>query len=68
MVLDDNIFKFDPYATETKGEYYLTDVIAEYAKEYPIAVVEQDLWIPVGYPEDIIKAEAIIDSLGGEIK
>lgn len=68
MVLDDNIFKFDPFAKETKGEYYLTDVIAEYAKEYPIAVVEQDLWIPVGYPEDIIKAEAIIDSLGGEIK
>ncbi len=57
MVLDDNIFKFDPYAKETKGEYYLTDVIAEYAKEYPIAVVEQSLWIPIGYPEDIEKAE-----------
>jgi bifunctional UDP-N-acetylglucosamine pyrophosphorylase/glucosamine-1-phosphate N-acetyltransferase len=68
MVLDDNIFKFDPFATETKGEYYLTDVLSEYAKDYPIAVVEQDLWIPVGYPEDIAKAEAVIDSLGGEIQ
>lgn len=62
MVLDDNIFKFDPYAKETKGEYYLTDVIAEYAKEYPIAVVEQNLWIPIGYPEDIEKAEKILGS------
>ncbi|MCD5380985.1 MAG: nucleotidyltransferase family protein [Candidatus Pacebacteria bacterium] len=62
MVLDDNIFKFDPYAKETKGEYYLTDVIAEYAKEYPIAVVEQNLWIPIGYPEDIEKAEKILSS------
>jgi NDP-sugar pyrophosphorylase family protein len=60
MVLDDHIFKYDPYAVETKGEYYLTDVIQEYAKEYPIAVVEQSLWIPIGYPEDIAKAEAIL--------
>lgn len=62
MVLDDNIFKYDPYAKETKGEYYLTDVIQEYAKEYPIAVVEQSLWIPIGYPEDIAKAEEILAS------
>ena len=62
MVLDDNIFKYDPYAKETKGEYYLTDVIEEYAKEYPIAVVEQTLWIPIGYPEDIAKAEQILTS------
>ncbi len=60
MVLDDNIFKYDPYAKETKGEYYLTDVIQEYAKDYPIAVVEQSLWIPIGYPEDIAKAEEIL--------
>lgn len=63
MVLDDNIFKFNPYAKETKGEYYLTDVIQEYAKEYPIAVVEQSLWIPIGYPEDIEKAERILASI-----
>lgn len=60
MVLDDHIFKYNPYAVETKGEYYLTDVIQEYAKEYPIAVVEQTLWIPIGYPEDIAKAEEIL--------
>jgi bifunctional UDP-N-acetylglucosamine pyrophosphorylase/glucosamine-1-phosphate N-acetyltransferase len=62
MVLDDNIFTFDPFAKETKGEYYLTDVIQEYAKEYPIAVVEQNLWIPVGYPEDIQKAEKFLSA------
>ncbi len=60
MVLDDNIFKYDPYAIETKGEYYLTDVLREYAKDYPIAVVEQSLWIPIGYPEDITRAETIL--------
>jgi NDP-sugar pyrophosphorylase family protein len=60
MVLDEHIFKYDPYAVETKGEYYLTDVLRQYARDYPIAVVEQDLWIPIGYPEDIGKAERIL--------
>jgi UDP-N-acetylglucosamine diphosphorylase / glucose-1-phosphate thymidylyltransferase / UDP-N-acetylgalactosamine diphosphorylase / glucosamine-1-phosphate N-acetyltransferase / galactosamine-1-phosphate N-acetyltransferase len=64
MVLDDNIFKYDPYVKETKGEYYLTDVLREYARDYPIAVVEQGLWISIGYPEDIEKAERILAALG----
>ena len=59
MVLDTHIFEFEP-TIETNGEYYLTDVIAEYSKKYPVAVVEEDLWIPIGYPEDIQKAEAIL--------
>ena len=69
MVLDEHIFDFE-LKTETNGEFYLTDVIAEYARQYPIAVVEQSLWIPIGYPEDIRKAEAILrtqlDSISGE--
>jgi len=56
MVLDDHIFEFEPQ-TPVKGEYYLTEVIERYAKKYPIAVVEEHLWIPIGYPEDIQKAE-----------
>lgn len=59
MVLDTHIFEFPP-TVETNGEYYLTDVIAEYARHYPVAVVEEDLWIPIGYPEDIEKAEAVL--------
>lgn len=62
MVLDEHIFNFD-LKIEKNGEFYLTDVIAEYAKEYPIAVVEQSLWIPIGYPEDIEKAEKILGTL-----
>jgi len=29
-----------------------------FAKEHPVAVITQDFWIPVGYPEDISPAEA----------
>lgn len=61
MVLDTHIFEFD-IKVERNGEYYLTDVIAEYVEKYPMAVVEQELWIPVGYPEDITRAETILES------
>lgn len=66
MVLDEHIFEYE-LTVERKGEFYLTDVIEEYAKEYPIAVVEQNLWIPIGYPEDIENAEALIKDLGGTL-
>ena len=62
MVLDENIFDFE-LKTEKNGEYYLTDVIQEYAKQYPIAVVEQNLWIPIGYPEDVVAAEKKLNEL-----
>lgn len=61
FVLDQHIFSYD-LTVETKGEFYHTDVIKEYAKDYPIAVVEQSLWIPIGYPEDIAKAERILQA------
>ena len=59
MVLDTHIFEFE-VTKETNGEYYLTDVIAEYAQKYPMAVVEERLWIPIAYPEDIETAEKIL--------
>lgn len=59
MVLDDHIFEFEPQ-TPVNDEYYLSEVIERYAKKYPIAVVEQQIWIPIGYPEDITKAETLL--------
>lgn len=66
MVLDEHIFDFE-LTVERNGEYYLTDVLAEYAKKYPIAVVEQELWIPIGYPDDIQHAEKILRARGGRV-
>ena len=59
MVLDDHIFEFEPQSP-VKGEYYLTEVIERYAQKYPIAVVEERIWIPIGYPEDITRAETLL--------
>jgi NDP-sugar pyrophosphorylase family protein len=62
FVLDEDVFEFAP-EVETNGELYHTDMIQRYAKSYPIAVVEQTTWIPIGYPEDIDAAEQRLQKL-----
>lgn len=61
LVLDDNIFNFEPSAP-INGEYFLPEILERYTKEFPIAVVEQQLWIPVGYPEDVERAEKLLSA------
>lgn len=56
MVLDTRIFQYETVRHEN-GEYYMTYPLGLFAKEHPIMVVEQDFWVPVGYPEDIKIAE-----------
>jgi NDP-sugar pyrophosphorylase family protein len=57
MVLDKRLFEY-PVARHANGEYYMTYPLNFMAKDHPIAVVEQDFWVPVGSPQDIPKAEA----------
>ena len=57
MVLDKQIFDYPPEAP-INDEYFMPEIIMRYKEENPIAVVEEDLWLAVGYPEDIDSAEA----------
>ena len=63
LVLDEHIFKFPP-AAPINGEYFMPEILERYAREYPVAVVEQTLWIPIGYPEDIERAEQLLTVRG----
>lgn len=56
MVLDKKIFDFPPEAP-INDEYFMPEIIMRYKAEYPIAVVEEELWLAIGYPEDIENAE-----------
>jgi len=62
MVLDENIFKFTP-ESPINNEYFMPEIIMRYKEDYPIAVVEEDLWLAIGYPEDVERAEKRISSL-----
>lgn len=58
-VLTPAIFDFEPPLSKV-GEYYLTDSISDYAQKYSVEVLEQELWLPIGFPEDIEKAERVL--------
>jgi bifunctional UDP-N-acetylglucosamine pyrophosphorylase/glucosamine-1-phosphate N-acetyltransferase len=59
FVLTPAIFKYD-VPLSASGELYATDILTEYAKEFPVQILKQDLWIPIGYPEHIAVAEGIL--------
>lgn len=58
FVLDKKIFSYTVKKNEEHDELFLTDMITALATEHSVQIVPQDLWIPVGNPEDIKKAEA----------
>ena len=60
LVLEPSIFAHKAEVSEEHGELLVTDMITKYAKEHFMQIVMQDLWIPVGKPEDIKKAESIL--------
>lgn len=56
MVLDPGLFEYEALR-HISGEYFMVDPLALYAKDHPMTVVRQPLWIPVGTPGDIAAAE-----------
>ena len=58
-VLDSKIFNY-PAKQHPNGEYYITDSLAQMARDYELIAVQADFWLPIGYPEDIKKAEAVL--------
>jgi UDP-N-acetylglucosamine diphosphorylase / glucose-1-phosphate thymidylyltransferase / UDP-N-acetylgalactosamine diphosphorylase / glucosamine-1-phosphate N-acetyltransferase / galactosamine-1-phosphate N-acetyltransferase len=58
-VLTPQIFNYAP-APHLNGEIYLSTAMSKMAKEHPIKVVKAKMWIPIGTPDDILKAEAAL--------
>ena len=58
-VLDSRIFKY-PLVQHPNGEYYITYPLAQLAKEHEMMAVKASFWLPIGYPEDIKKAEKVL--------
>jgi len=58
-VLNSKIFNY-PAKQHPNGEYYITDSLAQMVRDYEMIAVRADFWLPIGYPEDIQKAEEIL--------
>jgi len=42
-------------------EFGLPQMLAKMAKEYPVKILRSTRWFPIGFPEDLTKAEEVID-------
>lgn len=60
FVLQPSIFDYIVSVSEEHGELLVTDMITAYASDYSVKIVEQDLWLPIGYPEHIEAAEKVL--------
>ena len=59
MVLDERIFDYE-VTPAPNGELYLPVALDQLAHEFPVRVVEQKAWTPLGYPVDIERYEKSI--------
>ncbi|MDO8676901.1 MAG: nucleotidyltransferase family protein [Candidatus Azambacteria bacterium] len=60
LLLDSKVFEYEA-DRHPSGEYYLTSAISKMLKNgYKIFAVKSTMWLPIGYPEDIKKAEEIM--------
>jgi len=63
LLLDKNIFKY-PARKHPNGEHYLTDSIEQMIEDgHKFSAVKSELWLPIGYPEDLKRAEEILRKL-----
>jgi len=60
LVLDKNVFNY-PACQHPNGECYLTDSVAQMIKAgHRFQAIRSNFWLPIGYPEDLAKAEKIL--------
>jgi len=59
FVLNRKIFNYRMEAIDKK-EFGLPQTIVKMAKDLPIKIVKASLWVPIGYPKDLIKAKEIL--------
>lgn len=59
LFLDKKILQFEP-KVNANGEQYLTHALCDLAKIEKVQVVKTADWLPIGYPEDLKKAEKFL--------
>jgi bifunctional UDP-N-acetylglucosamine pyrophosphorylase/glucosamine-1-phosphate N-acetyltransferase len=58
-VLTKEILSYSP-VRHPNGEYYLSSVISEFAKNHDIEIIHTSFWLPVGTPEDLELAREVV--------
>jgi bifunctional UDP-N-acetylglucosamine pyrophosphorylase/glucosamine-1-phosphate N-acetyltransferase len=56
-VLDKNFFKYDLVPIKGGKEYGLPQTVVKMAQDFPVKIVKTNYWLPIGYPDDLKRAE-----------
>ncbi len=59
FLLDQRVFDYDAPA-HPNGEHYLTDMVMGLARDHAVYGVPASRWLPIGTPDDLIKAEKLL--------
>ena len=59
-LLTKEIFNYEPVKLANSNEYGLPQTMLLMLEEYPVAVVKADFWVNISAPEDLIKAEQLL--------
>ena len=64
LLLDSKIFEYEA-EPHPNGEYYLTNALSKMLRDgHKVFAVKSTMWLPIGCPEDIRKAEEVMRGLG----
>lgn len=58
--MNKNFFDYD-LVPISETEFGLPQTMMKMAKDFPVKIVKTTEWFPLGFPEDLIKAEEVID-------
>ena len=61
-VLHEAIFEV-PKTIDAKGEHVLSPQIGDLSTTHPIKIIKAQFWHPIGYPDDVEKAKALLPGL-----
>lgn len=56
-VLDERFFHYSLVKLNGRNEYGLPQTLVAMARDFPVATIRTNFWIPVGTPEELVRAE-----------
>ncbi|MFA5075837.1 MAG: nucleotidyltransferase family protein [Patescibacteria group bacterium] len=63
-VLDENVFKYSLAPIKDGKEFGLPQTVVKMVNGYPVKIVQTDYWLPIGYPDDLKRAEIYLRKQG----
>lgn len=62
LLIDSEVFNYPPAADPQRKEHIIQTMVVPYMRDHEVFVVEENFWLPVGFPEDLQKAEAALQA------